>query len=374
MIATFKNIAVLIDADNASAHTIGDILKKIESFGRITCKNIYGDWSNAHIQGWREALLTHTLNPIQQFAYVTGKNTTDIGMVIDAMDLLYSNQYDCFCLISSDSDFTALALRIRKNHVNVFGFGKKITVKAFVQACDNFYYVEDLLPLPPIPRKIVAIPQKNSAQNTLGTPKPVKTPIPITTPPTTNTSKIWTTKQLQTQTHFISILNKLTTENPKSDKGWSHLSYIASQINQHHKNIKWDKYGYKKFSDLMIALDLYEVRQINKTLSIKIKETANTTIIAKNNPQKASKAWDEQRLKCDTKLLNSLRAAINNNPKMEAGCWVNFGAVRQDFMAHYPDFTPQHYGYTKLPAIIKKISLFETKTINSTLYVRQKIS
>lgn len=372
MTATFKNIAVLIDADNASAHTVGDILKKIECFGRITCKNIYGDWGNAHIQGWREALLSHALNPIQQFAYVTGKNTTDIGMVIDAMDLLYSNQYDCFCLISSDSDFTALALRIRKNHVNVFGFGKKITVNAFVQACDNFYYVEDLLPLPPIPKKIVAILPKNSAQNTLVTPKPVKTPVAI--PPTINTSKHWTTKQLQTQTYFISILNKLTTENLKSNKGWSHLSYIASQINQHHQNVKWEKYGYKKFSDLMIALDLYEVRQVNKTLSIKIKETAKTTITAKSNPQKATTAWDEQRLKCDTKLLNSLRAAINNNPKMETKRWVNFGAVRQAFMAHYPEFIPQYYGYTKLPAIIKKIGLFETKTVNSALYVRQKTS
>ena len=107
------------------------------------------------------------------------------------------------------------------------------------------------------------------------------------------------------------------------------MSYIASQINRYHQNIKWDKYGYKKFSDLIKALDVYEVRQVNKTLSIKIKETAKTTIIAKTNPQKASTAWDEQRLKCDTKLLNSLRAAINNNPKMEAGRWVNFGAVRQ---------------------------------------------
>ena len=104
-----NNIAVLIDADNASANNINYILRKIESIGHVTCKKVYGDWGNVHIQGWQEALLKHAIDPIQHFAYAKGKNTTDIGLVIEAMDLLHSGHYEGFCLVSSDSDFTALA-------------------------------------------------------------------------------------------------------------------------------------------------------------------------------------------------------------------------------------------------------------------------
>ena len=139
MPAKLKSIAVLIDADNASAKNIDYILQEIENIGHITCKKIYGDWGNAHIQSWQEALLKYAIDPMQHFAYVKGKNATDIGMVIEAMDLLYSNNYDGFCLISSDSDFTSLALRIRKNHVKVFGFGKRNTVRAFPKKCVTAY-------------------------------------------------------------------------------------------------------------------------------------------------------------------------------------------------------------------------------------------
>ena len=367
MSSKLNNIAVLIDADNASANSIGYILQKIETLGRITCKNIYGDWGNAHIKGWQEALLKYAIDPIQQFAYVTGKNTTDIGLVIDAMDMLYSEKYDGFCLISSDSDFTALALRIRKNHAKVFGFGKYITVDAFTQACDSFYYVEDLLPNATIPKKAIAAPQdisnkkpiQNSIkaineisvkewdasrlkcdtkllnslrasiikhpkakaerwlnfglvshgmkkhypdfdpqsyghskladiiknidlfemkveQTTLYVREKKSKAVPVlekiaTKPNVSNTPTSWTTKKLQTQVQLITVLDKLIKEDPKSDKGWSNISYLASHIKQHNIEIKLDKYGYKKFSDLIVALDLYEIRRQNKAISIKLK-------------------------------------------------------------------------------------------------------
>ena len=143
MPAQLKSIAVLIDADNASAKNIGLILQEIAKLGHITCKKIYGDWGNARIKSWQEALLKYAIDPMQQFAYVKGKNATDIGLVIEAMDLLYSDKYDCFCLISSDSDFTSLAVRIRQDSVKVFGFGNRSTVDAFTKACDSFYYIED---------------------------------------------------------------------------------------------------------------------------------------------------------------------------------------------------------------------------------------
>lgn len=262
-----NNIAVLIDADNASSSHIRYILQKIDTLGRITCKNIYGDWSNPYIQRWREALLRYVIEPVQKFTYVTGKNTTDIGLVIDAMDLLYSGKYDGFCLISSDSDFTALALRIRKNHVKVFGFGKRSTVDAFAQACDGFYYVEDLLPelTKPIVVNMVTQPISISKPQ----PKPTSTPQP-----------------------------------------------------------------------------------------------KNTTSLVT--------AWDEKKLKGDTKLLNSLRATIINHPNADAKGWITFGCLGSGLKTHYPNFNAKHYGYAKLSSLVKKISLFETKIVDSVLYVRYK--
>lgn len=369
MSAKLNNIAVLIDADNASANNIGYILQEIDTLGRITCKNIYGDWGNAYIKGWQDAILKYAIDPIQKFAYVTGKNTTDIGLVIDAMDMLHSEKYDGFCLISSDSDFTALALRIRKNHVKVFGFGRRITVDAFAQSCNNFYYVEDLLPTTKAIATTESAPANNShdEKHTKSTIKTIdqankkstiawdenrlkcdtkllkslrasiienpeaeneqwvainlvsnsmKERYPSFDPknygyskitslikkigffetkvvnsafyvreknanklskvpkPTTNKVPIlFTTKQLQTQTHLIGVLNKLIKENPNSDEGWSNISYLASQIKQHYKNIKLDKYGYKKFSDLIAAINLYDMKQKNSALLIKPKHS-----------------------------------------------------------------------------------------------------
>lgn len=356
-----NSIAVLIDGDNASASSIECVLQKIATFGRITRKNIYGDWGNAHIQNWRAALLTHAIEPVQHFAYVKGKNATDIGLVIDAMDMLYSGDYDGFCLISSDSDFTSLALRIRKNQINVFGFGRRSTVQAFTQACDDFYYIEDL-----DTPKTIDKPTDNPHKDTVTTPaKPA-----IKTPP----ALLWSSTQLQTQTHLISVINKLIKNAPNSDNHWVSLSYVASQIKQHHSNVHLEKYGYKKFSDLIRATDLYEVRLINKTLCLSIKP--KKTIASDTNPTNGKNvtSWDAKQLKCDTKLLNSLRASIIHNPNSEAERWVNLGAVGQAVKDHFPEFTPQSYGYTKLIGIIKKIGLFETKTVNSTLYVRQKIA
>ena len=367
MSAKLHNVAVLIDADNASANNIGYILQKIETFGRITCKNIYGDWGNAHTKSWQEAMLKHALNPMQQFAYAKGKNATDIGIVIEAMDLLYSDVYDGFCLISSDSDFTSLALRIRKNGVKVFGFGRYSTVVAFTQACDEFYYVEALL-TPTLQTKNKPEDQPIKPKN-LNTSESTRSNLL-----TANSSNIvtrWTTEKLQTQIHLISVLDKIIQTNPNPNKGWTHLSYIASQIKQHHQNIKLDKYGYAKFSDLIRAIALYDVRTVNKVLSIKLKNDTLPTSTA--NPScNTTSAWDESRLKCDTKLLNSLRASIINHPKADNERWVNFGLVGNAMKTHYSTLDPKNYGYSRLSSMIKNIGIFETKTVKSTLYVRHK--
>lgn len=267
MSAKLNNIAVLIDADNASASNIGYVLQEITKHGHIACKRIYGDWGNAHIKSWQEALLKYAIDPMQQFAYVKGKNATDIGLVIDAMDMLYSEKYDCFCLISSDSDFTSLALRIRKNRVKVFGFGKSNTVPAFTQACDQFVYVEDLLADQSKPI-VATLPTQLSSQSTR------------------NAQTQWTTQQLQTQKHLISALNKTIKEDPNANNDWSSLSYVASQINRN-DNIKLDKYGYAKFSALITALRLYDIRRQTNGIWIKPKSQKDLSTIA--NKAKANK-------------------------------------------------------------------------------------
>src|SRR5438445_9363587 len=142
-------LAVLIDADNASAKIVDGLFAEIAKIGEASVRRIYGDFSNARSRGWADTLSKHAIIPQQQFAYTTGKNASDITLVIDGMDLLHSGRFDGFCLVSSDSDFTRLAARIREQGVDVFGFGEQKTPESFRQACRQFTYTENLLPAPP---------------------------------------------------------------------------------------------------------------------------------------------------------------------------------------------------------------------------------
>jgi uncharacterized LabA/DUF88 family protein len=142
-----RRLAVLIDADNAQAAIIGGLLEEIASFGEATVKRIYGDFTSPHSSQWKKVLNKYAIKPVQQFAYTTGKNATDSTLIIDAMDLLYTRRFDGFCLVSSDSDFTGLALRIREEGLIVLGFGEKKTPEAFINACHKFVPTELLRPV-----------------------------------------------------------------------------------------------------------------------------------------------------------------------------------------------------------------------------------
>ncbi len=137
-------LAVLIDADNAQPSITEGLLAEVAKYGTAHVKRAYGDWTAPNLRGWKDQLLAQSIQPIQQFAYTTGKNATDAAMVIDAMDLLYSGRFDGFCIVSSDSDFTRLAARLRESGMTVYGFGERKTPKPFVAACDKFIYVENL--------------------------------------------------------------------------------------------------------------------------------------------------------------------------------------------------------------------------------------
>ncbi|MBY6222881.1 NYN domain-containing protein [Ferrimonas balearica] len=141
---TEKKIAVLIDADNASRQKLGPILDELNKHGHLVVKKAYGDWSKDNLKNWPTALNEHAIDSVQQFAYTTGKNATDSKMIIDAMDLLYTGKFDAFAIVSSDSDFTALATRLRTSEIFVFGFGESKTPTAFRNACDDFVFTENL--------------------------------------------------------------------------------------------------------------------------------------------------------------------------------------------------------------------------------------
>ena len=139
-----KKLAVLIDAENTQASIIEALLAEIAKYGIASVRRIYGDWTTTLLRGWKDVLLEHAIQPIQQFRYTVGKNASDSALIIDAMDLLYTEKMDGFCIVSSDSDFTRLASRIREAGLAVYGFGEKKTPKAFVGACDKFVYTEIL--------------------------------------------------------------------------------------------------------------------------------------------------------------------------------------------------------------------------------------
>lgn len=141
---TTDKLALLIDADNAQASVIAELLAEVASYGTATIKRAYGDWTTQNLVGWKDVLHVHAIQPIQQFRYTTGKNATDSALIIEAMDLLHGGKVDGFCLVSSDSDFTRLATRIREAGFSVYGFGEQKTPKPFVAACDKFIYTEIL--------------------------------------------------------------------------------------------------------------------------------------------------------------------------------------------------------------------------------------
>ncbi len=139
-----KHLAVLIDADNAPAAIVDGLFEEIAKYGIASVKRIYGDWTKPNLGGWKKVLLDYSIQPMQQFAYTSGKNATDSALIIDAMDLLYTGRFDGFCLVSSDSDFTRLASRLREAGLEVIGFGEQKTPEPFRRACDRFVYTEIL--------------------------------------------------------------------------------------------------------------------------------------------------------------------------------------------------------------------------------------
>ncbi|WP_326550208.1 NYN domain-containing protein [Micromonospora sp. NBC_01813] len=230
---TAAKLAVLIDADNAQPSAIEALLAEVAKYGTAHVKRAYGDWTGTGLRGWKELLLSQSIQPIQQFAYTTGKNATDSALIIDAMDLLYSGRFDGFCIVSSDSDFTRLASRLRESGLTVYGFGERKTPKPFVAACDKFVYTENL--------------------NYTGDPSPGD----IT--PTRATPTIAPPKN---DTALVALLRNAV-EAASDDDGWASLSSVGNIILKQRPDFDPRSYGYGKLSDLVTATTLFDTERRN---------------------------------------------------------------------------------------------------------------
>ena len=227
-------LAVLIDADNVPYSNIKGMMEEIARYGTPTFKRIYGDWTKPTLSGWKTVLLENAINPVQQYSYTSGKNSSDSALIIDAMDILYTGQVDGFCIVSSDSDFTRLAMRLRESGKVVFGIGEQKTPAAFIAACNKFIYIEIL----PKESKEDAAPAKKSAKKS---PQGKK-----------ETSQLpGSVKKL-----VIKSTNDLTDED-----GWVFLSTLGNHIIKKQPSFDPRNYGFKKLVDIIRNIPEIEIEE-----------------------------------------------------------------------------------------------------------------
>ncbi len=218
-------LAVLIDADNAQASIVEGLLAETAKYGTAHVKRIYGDWTLPNLGSWKETLLRHSIQPMQQFRYTKGKNATDGAMMIDAMDLLYSRNFDGFCIVSSDSDFTRLASRLRESGMTVYGFGEQKTPESFVAACDRFVFTEVL---------------REDAGGDASRRKSVK--------------------DLKRDAKLVALLRHAL-DNAADDTGWASLGSVGSTIAKRTPEFDSRNYGYAKLSGLLKAIQIFDLEE-----------------------------------------------------------------------------------------------------------------
>lgn len=243
-----RRLAVLIDADNAQASVIEGLLAEVAKYGLASVKRIYGDFTTQQQGQWKKVLLKHSISPVQQFAYTSGKNATDSALIIDAMDLMYTGRFDGMCLVSSDSDFTRLAQRLREEGLTVYGFGEHKTPDPFVQACDKFIYTEVLraeVPEPAAPAAPAKPAQKKAAKKQAATKVPAS--VQEATTPAAPPSPPAKAAPLPLPLGLL----RQAIEEASDEEGWAHLGAMGAYLNKIKPNFDPRLYGQKKLSDLL---------------------------------------------------------------------------------------------------------------------------
>lgn len=264
--ASDSKFAVLIDADNISGKYIKIILDEISNDGIATYKRIYGDWTSPALVSWKNVLLDNSILPIQQYSYTTGKNSTDSAMIIDAMDILYSGQVDGFCIVSSDSDFTRLAARLRESGMTVVGMGERKTPKSFISACNRFKYLDILATAeqkepekPAQPEKSKQQPKQEKArpapkQEPKPEPKPEPEPAPEPCPEPDE-------KQMTGLRTIKKAIRTIVAENSDED-GWLFIGTIGNLLVKRYPDFDVRNFGFSKLTPFIESLDLFDIKSV----------------------------------------------------------------------------------------------------------------
>lgn len=298
-------IALLIDADNVSAKYIKPILDELSKYGNVTYKRIYGDWTRSNSASWKEELLQNSITPIQQFSYTHGKNATDSAMIIDAMDMLYTSELEGFCLVSSDSDFTKLATRLRESGMMVIGMGEKKTPKPFSVACNVFKYLEVLR------ADAEAEAAEEKADNT------------------ENMTDIDT---------ILKAMVNIVSENGDEEKGIS-IGELGNLLLKRYPDFDVRNYGYTKLSKFLSAFDGLSLTRHNNVIFASLRQnhldadTVRASIVA------YVRDWEKSR---HSKL--------------------NLGQLNQWLMEKYPQFNVKNYGYTTFVKFVSDIGGLNVKS------------
>lgn len=302
-----KRFAVLIDSDNVSAKYIKYILDEVSNYGIITYKRIYGDWTSSNANSWKKVLLDYSITPIQQYSYTYGKNATDSAMIIDAMDILYSGKVEGFCIVSSDSDFTRLAGRLRESGKTVIGMGEKKTPRPFIVACDIFKILENIV------NEEKEDTSKSSGQ-----------------------AGHETTTDSVTDIHIIEeALINIILENGDDERGID-MGELGSRLQKRYPDFDTRNYGYSKLSKFL-----------SKFNSLKLEPTGTAINVSLKAPETDNSM--------EKKIIELVRA------HGEKG--VNLGTLSSEVRKVYPNFNPKEYGYSKFEQFIRSFDAFELKNI-----------
>ena len=293
-----QKFALLIDSDNISADYIKIILQELSKYGTVTYKRIYGDWTRSTSNKWKDVLLANSINPVQQYSYTSGKNATDSAMIIDAMDILYSGHVTGFCLASSDSDFTRLAMRLRESGMYVIGMGERKTPEPFRSACEKFVLL-DLV-------SNVDSPVKNTPNSTLETTTDALTPL----------------------SEIEQALVKIITDNGNDGISMD-IGELGSRLAKMYPSFDVRNYEYTKFSKFL------EATEFKKSISLKYTETTVTAFL----------------LDADI-TLEDIRKEVLAILKQTKSHSMNVGELNQKLCKKFPDFNISNYGYAKLSKML----------------------
>jgi hypothetical protein len=395
------NTALLIDADNVSYKKLSALMSEVNKDGTASVRRIYGDWTRTPMKIWQHGLMQHSIVPIQQFAYATGKNSTDGAMMVDAMDLLHTNRFSRFCLITSDSDFTRLASRIREQGVSVHGFGSKnVTHQALVAACTKFSYLEDL----------GATSDETSKESVLVVPRTPVTPASPSTswgPVFGNSSPASTTQLLpasQTETRFTqdpaishekpldraaieAIRSTIIEHQYRADKDcFLNAKYVKQRLVRLSPDLHYRNHGYSKLAGFLMASGIVELKWTDNTMLVRLTDKQNAITTAHNSvpfpPREETAQADpslpsQSPVKLGRKLhdriaLESIRAAVLEECQDDASSFVDLSGVCVSLRRLSPAMALSDYGYSRLGRFIQASGIVEVEMKGPVPFVRLK--